>query len=217
MSFFIIRWSTILVMIISLVLIYFRRRQMINSFKPYVVFSVVALISDCIIKILIALGYQTSFFSNFYVLIEFPILLWLFYAWSSRRNSSIFIGLFIAGLVIWIVDNLIINSLYRINSYYRIYYSAVLILCSINQINKIIFSENGKLWLNAKFLICTTSVIYYSYRIFIEALFLFQSEFSNEFLKGVYAIMMFVNFFAHLIYTLAVLCIPTRREFTLQY
>lgn len=217
MSLLFVKWSTLLIMFVSVILIYFRRRQILNSFKPYVVFSIVAVIAEITMKILIVYGQKTTVFANFYVLIEFPILLWLFYVWSSRRNLSIFIGLFLAGLLIWVVDNLILNSLFRVNSYYRIYYSTVLILCSINQINKIIFSENGKLWLNAQFLICITSIIYYSYKIFVEALFMFQSEVSNEFLVQVYLMMMFVNLFAHLIYTLAILCIPTRREFTLQY
>lgn len=217
MSLLFVKWSTLLIMFVSVILIYFRRRQILNSFKPYVVFSIVAVIAEITMKILIVYGQKTTVFANFYVLIEFPILLWLFYVWSSRRNLSIFIGLFLAGLLIWVIDNLILNSLFRVNSYYRIYYSTVLILCSINQINKIIFSENGKLWLNAQFLICITSIIYYSYKIFVEALFMFQSEVSNEFLIQVYLMMMFVNLFAHLIYTLAILCIPTRREFTLQY
>lgn len=217
MSLLFVKWSTLLIMFVSVILIYFRRRQILDSFKPYVVFSIVAVIAEITMKILIVYGQKTTVFANFYVLIEFPILLWLFYVWSSRRNLSIFIGLFLAGLLIWVIDNLILNSLFRVNSYYRIYYSTVLILCSINQINKIIFSENGKLWLNAQFLICITSIIYYSYKIFVEALFMFQSEVSNEFLIQVYLMMMFVNLFAHLIYTLAILCIPTRREFTLQY
>lgn len=208
---------TPLTMLFSLVLLYLNRRKITKDDQPYAIFLVVAFISEITIKVVIYLGFQSAVNANIYVLVEFPILLWLFYNWSSKKNRSIFISLFVAGLIIWIFDNFILGTIYKFSSYYRVYYSIVLIFCSINQINKIIFSEHISLWLNAYFLICLTSVIYYSYRIFIESLFLFQTEMSIDFFKNVYSIMLIVNFFAHLIYTLAILCIPTRREFTLQY
>lgn len=204
-------------MFFSLILLYINRRKIIKDDQPYAIFLIVAFVTEITISVVIYSGFQSALTSNIYVLVEFPILLWLFYNWSSKKNKSIFIGLFVIGLIIWIFENFMLGTIYKFNSYYRVYYSIVLILCSINQINKIIFSEHINLWSNAYFLICVTSVIYYSYRVFIESLFLFQTEMSLDFFKNVYSIMLIVNFFAHLTYTLAILCIPTRREFTSQY
>lgn len=213
----IIAYFLVMVMITGVVYAIIRKERMKTYYKPFYVYLIVALIFELLIKIIIYSGYKSSLVSNCYVLIEFPIFLWLFYNWSSRSNKLYFIGLFLIGVVIWVFDNLIINSIFQINSYYRIYYSSVLILCSINQLNKVIFQDNIILWKNATFLISITSIVYYSYRVFIEALFLFQQEFSNDFFRGVYFIMVIVNFLAHLVYTLAVLCIPTKQEFTLRY
>ena len=213
----IIAFFLVTVMIVGVVYAIIRKDRMKNYYRPFYVYLIVALVFELLIKIIIYSGYKSSLVSNCYVLIEFPIFLWLFYNWSSRNNKIYFIGLFLIGVVIWIFDNLIINSIFQINSYYRIYYSLVLILCSINQLNKVIFQDNIMLWKNATFLISITSVFYYSYRVFIEGLFLFQEDFSNDFFRGVYSIMVIVNFLSHLIYTLAVLCIPAKQEFTLRY
>ncbi len=213
----IISYSGTIMMALGVVFAFIRRKSIGTYYRPYYVFLIVAFVFDSLFKIIIDLGYKTPFISNCYVLIEFPIFLWLFYNWSSRNNKIFFIGLFLAGILIWVFDNLIMNSIFQINSYYRIYYSTVLILCSINQLNKVIFQDNITLWKNAIFLISITSIVYYSYRVFIESLFLFQQEFSNDFFRGVYFIMVIVNFLAHLVYTLAVLCIPAKQEFTLRY
>ncbi len=213
----IISFFLIVVMVIGVIYAIIRRKRIGEYYRPFYVYMIVALACELLIKVVVYSGHKTPLISNCYVLIEFPIFLWLFYNWSSRNNKIYFIGLFLTGVLIWILDNLIMNSIFQINSYYRIYYSAVLILCSINQLNKVIFQDDITLWKNPTFLISITSVVYYSYRIFIESLFLFQQDFSNDFFGGVYFIMVIVNFLSHLIYTLAVLCIPAKQEFTLRY
>jgi hypothetical protein len=213
----IISYGLVIVMALGVVYAIIRKKRMGVYYRPFYVYMIVAFAFEVFIRTIIYLGYKSPLISNCYVLIEFPIFLWLFYNWISQKNKIYFIGLFLVGIGIWIFDNLILNSIFQINSYYRIYYSIVLILFSINQLNKIIFQDDITLWKNATFLISITSIVYYSYRVFIESLFLFQQEFSNDFFIGVYYIMVIVNFLAHLVYTLAVLCIPAKQEFTLRY
>ncbi len=204
-------------MIISLVFLYQRRRNIGQLFLPFVVYACVAFIGDVMLKVVIASGQHSAVYANFYVLVEFPVFLWIYYTWSSRKNLLLFILLFVVGLFVWIYDNFIFSSITITTSVYRIYYSMVLVLCSINQTNKILFSDHGSLWKNTIFMVSTISIVYYSFRVFIESMFLFQAEMSNEFMGQVFMIMIIVNFFAHLVYTLAVLCIPARKEFTLRY
>lgn len=162
----IISFFLIVVMIIGVIYAIIRRKRIGEYYRPFYVYMIVALACELLIKVVVYSGHKTPLISNCYVLIEFPIFLWLFYNWSSRNNKIYFIGLFLTGVLIWILDNLIMNSIFQINSYYRIYYSAVLILCSINQLNKVIFQDDITLWKNPTFLISITSVVYYSYRIF---------------------------------------------------
>ncbi len=213
----ILSYTTLAIIIISLVFLYQRRKNIDQLFLPFAVFSCVAFIGEVTLKLVIASGQHSAVYANCYVLIEFPIFLWMYYTWSSRKNALLFVLLFVLGFFIWIYDNFIFSSITITTSVYRIYYSVVLIFCSINQTNKILFSDYGSLWKNAMFLVSAVNIIYYSFRVFIESMFFFQAEMSNEFMRNVFLIMKFVNFFAHLIYTLAVLCIPARKEFTLRY
>lgn len=204
-------------MMIALILMYAKRKQIKEQYVLYVVFMVLAFLSESTLQSLVLAGYTTAVVSNIYVLFEFITLLGLFYQWSSKRNLAVFYAILASGVVIWVVDNFFFSTIRITNSYFRIYYAAVLILCSINQLNKVIFSETGNLFLNAQFLICITFIIYYSYRVFIETLFIFQFSMSNGFLEDVFMIMKIVNFFSHLILTLAVLCIPAKQEFTSRF
>lgn len=204
-------------MIVSLVFLYQRRKNIGQLFFPFAVYSCLAFIADVMLKLVIASGQHSAVYANFYVLVEFPVFLWIYYTWSSRKNALLFIGLFLIGLFVWVYDNFIFSSITITTSVYRIYYSLVLILCSINQTNKILFSDHGILWKNTIFMVSTISIVYYSFRVFIESMFFFQAEMSNEFMGQVFMIMIIVNFFAHLIYTFAILCIPARKEFTLRY
>lgn len=213
----ILSYTSLALIIISLVFLYQRRKSIGQLFLPFAVYSCLAFIGDVMLKLVIASGQHSAVYANFYVLVEFPVFLWIYYTWSSRKNALLFIVLFVVGLFIWIYDNFIFSSITITTSVYRIYYSLVLILCSINQTNKILFSDHGSLWKNTIFMVSTVSIVYYSFRVFIESMFFFQAEMSNGFMLNVFMIMKFVNFFAHLVYTLAVLCIPARKEFTLRY
>ncbi|MFZ6024985.1 MAG: hypothetical protein ACOYVG_11100 [Bacteroidota bacterium] len=213
----ILSYGTLLLAIISLIFLYRYRKSIDQLFLPFAVFTGLAFLGDVVIKLVIASGQHSAVYANCYVLIEFPVFLWIYYTWSSRKNALLFVALFLVGLFIWVYDNFIFSSITITTSVYRIYYSLVLILCSINQTNKILFSDHGHLWKNTMFMVSIVSIVYYSFRVFIESMFFFQAEMSNQFMRDVYLIMMFVNFFSHLIYTLAILCIPARKEFTLQY
>jgi len=202
---------------IALVILYAYRKKITIDYRPFAIYLCVAFISEAISKIAISFGQYSVMYSNWYVLFEFPIFLWMYYSWSSRKNAFLFITLFLVGLFVWIYDNFIFSSITITNSVYRIYYSLVLIFCSINQTNKILFSDHGRLWKNTIFMVSSVSIVYYSFRVLIESMFFFQAETSTQFLLYVYTIMVIVNFFAHLVYTLAILCIPARRKFTLRY
>jgi hypothetical protein len=67
------------------------------------------------------------------------------------------------------------------------------------------------------FLIYLTFIVYYSYKTFIEVFYIFHINFSAYFYTSIVLFLLFINLVANLAYAIAVLCIPTKREFTLQY
>jgi hypothetical protein len=151
--------------------------------------------------------------SNIYVLIEFGILLWLFYEWNGGKKSKKYFLFFAIGMVIWVWDNIFLHTLQTINSQFRVYYCVILLYLSVNQINKLFIFEKKSLLKNAMFLTCITFVCFYSYKAFVESFYILERPFSPTFYRSLFYIMQFVNLISNLVFTIVLLCIPKRREF----
>jgi hypothetical protein len=156
--------------------------------------------------------------SNIYVLAEFIFLLVIFYRWNHSELARKYIILGSAGVLIWILDNLVFHNPGKtINSIYRIYYCMVTIFLSIDFINRLIVFEKKKLIYNAMFLICVGFVCLFSYKAYIESFYLLKLSFSAEFRTNVFFIFQYINAFSNLVFTIAIVCIPKKQEFFMQH
>ena len=167
----------------------------------------------------ITLAYRVksnSFNSNIYILLEYLLILLQFRKWENNP-PAIFYFCLTSGFFVWILDDLILHSLRDNNSIFRIYYSFVIIFFSINQVNKIIIYEKGVLLKNAVFLICISFLMYYSCKTFVEIFNAFHLGLSNEFNRNIFMIMYVANLLSNIIYTLAILCMPPKQEFSMPY
>lgn len=153
--------------------------------------------------------YNTHMIYNIYVLIEFPLFCWLFYNWAPGRNNRLVTFLLTGlGMVIWLVETFEFRTILQISSYYRIYYSFVLVLLSINHINRLLVDEKKLVLYNASFLVCAGIIIYYSFKILVEV---FWEYAPKEAATQIFdKIIPYLNTFLNLIFALAVLCIPKR-------
>jgi hypothetical protein len=154
--------------------------------------------------------------SNVYVLLEYGLILLQFFYWNDDKRQKYYL-LALLGLAVWTADNFFINSITRNNSLFRVFYSFVIILFSINQINKILIYERDPVLKNAMFLICITFLFYYGCKAFMESFNMLHLGFSSNLLENLWIILYFVNVITNLLYALAVLCIPTRTKFSLPY
>jgi hypothetical protein len=193
-----------------------RVRRISPVYYPFLIIVWFGLLNE-ILSIVMAYSIRNnSINSNVFVLIEYLLLLWQFYKWNDGNRKKYYL-LACIGTLVWVADNLLINSLSQNNSTFRIFYSFIIVLLSINQINKIIIYEKGALIKNAMFIICITFLFYYGCKAFVETFNTIHLSLSNVFLWNLYIILYFVNVFSNVLYTLAILCIPVRQEFTLPY
>lgn len=157
--------------------------------------------------------------SNIYVLVEGLLLLVIFYHWSfqTRQSRNWYIAGAVLFTIIWALDNLYLHSPNRFNSIYRIIYSLVIVFLAVNQMNREIYHERGAIFRNATFLICTVFVFYYCYRVIFEVFYLYNFGLGRNFYLNLYTILIVINFISNLVYTLAVIWIPTKLRFTLPY
>jgi hypothetical protein len=184
--------------------------------RPFFYIVWVALINEMLSQIFTSTLHSTAVNCNIYVLAEALLYCWLFYNWGSLiRNKNKFRLLLLFICLIWILDNLVMNSIRQTNSFFRIVSSFILVFLAIDQINQLITTERSRLMTNARFLISTGVVIFFTYRAIIEAFYWIRLPFSNLFYHNVYLIMDYVNLFVNLIFALAAVWIPTRQKFML--
>ena len=75
----IISSGSVIVMALGVVYAIIRKKRMGVYYRPFYVYIIVAFVFELFLRTIIYLGYKSPLISNCYVLIEFPIFLWLFY------------------------------------------------------------------------------------------------------------------------------------------
>jgi hypothetical protein len=184
--------------------------------RPFFYIVWVALVNEILSEVLTSTIHSTAINCNIYVLVEAVLYCWLFYNWGSLIRTKSRLRLLLVFLcLVWILDNIILNSLRQTNSIFRVTSSFVLVFLAIDQINQVITTERSKLLTNARFLISMGVAIFFTYRAIIETFYWIRLPFSNRFYYNVYLIMSYVNLLVNLIFALAALWIPTRRKFIL--
>lgn len=192
-------------------------KPVLKEYRPFIIFIWLGLLNETISLIFVFWRKNNSINSNIYVLLEFVLLLYIFYLWNSGKLKQVYTSLLIGGLCIWIIDNILLHSLSERNSLFRVYYSFTVVLLSINHINKLFVFNRKNLFKNAMFLIYLTFIVYYSYKTFIEVFYIFHIHFSTYFYTRIVLFLLLINFVANLAYAIALLCIPKKQEFIYRY
>ena len=193
------------------------RFKLIKDFYlPFVLFIWIGCINE-FLSIALAYTIGTSAAnSNIYVLLEYILILIQFLKWNTI--SKLYAGILITlGTIVWITDNLLLNSISDSNSIFRIFYSLIIVFCSIGQLNKLIINERRPLSKHAVFLICISFLMFYSIKAFIEVFNAFRLVFGSRFNRNLFTSFYLVNFLSNIIYAIAIICIPKKQEFTLPY
>lgn len=187
-----------------------------NIFRPFIGLLWLGLLNE-ILSFFLSFTIKSNMMnSNIYVLLEYALIIYQFRRWDNLTAGA---GAFFvaAGLAVWVADNFFINSIHSRSSISRIGYSFIIILFSINEINRLIVFERRSLLKNPVFLICFTFLVYYSYKAFAEVFIAFNLSLSREVYAHIALTVTVINFISNILYTIAVLCIPPKLEFTMPY
>jgi len=205
-------YTSIFSVIIGLV----RFKKILKQYRLFIVFLSLGFLNDVLSPVIIKYWYTNAANANVYVLIESILLVFLFYNWDSFGKKILYflVGLFV---VVWAAENLVYGSIFRLNSFFRLFYSLAVVILSIDQINLTMMHERKNLFRNARFIICCLFAFYYTFKATYEVFYFVPLRMSNGFYDNLFLILVFVNLFANLGYALAVLWIPTKQKFTLPY
>ena len=193
-----------------------RLRVINQAYLPFILFLLLGLLNEILTTIVINKGYSNALNNNIYDFIEAILLLLLFRNWKVfERHRKFFWYLLFLFIAAWGIENFYFSSINRFNSYFNIFYSFVIVLMSIHMINRIISEERSRLIRNAQFIISLGFIIFFTYKLLIEIFWVYGLNASDEFRGKVYRILAFVNLTVNLLYAIAVLWIPRKREYTL--
>jgi hypothetical protein len=205
--------SIILPAILSLI----RYKAIKRNFYPFVYLIWIGSVNETVSLVLDYTIRNNALNSNVYVVAEFFIILYQFKKWNEDESGKKYFVLGCIGLMIWIADNFVMNTISQNNSLFRASYSLIIVLLSVGQLSKIIVFGRGILLGNAMFIICLTFLFYFSAKAFVESLNAFHLGLSRTVLMNLWVMLYFVNFISNILYAIAVLCIPMKHKFISLY
>lgn len=210
-AFFIFLLSQSILIPILIGLIHIKRMGKI--YYPFFVLLVIGFINELISFIFIH-GFQleNSVTSNIYSLIECCLILYQLYVWqNSKKGYWLFVILASACVVVWVIENLLFFKITTFYSpYFMILYSFVIVLLSINQINKIITHSKLPLLKNPQIILCVAFVTYFIYQIIYRAS-VFISDKSILHLRLIIGFA-YINFTINILFAIAVFFITSKNK-----
>jgi hypothetical protein len=187
----------------------FRFTKIQKSYYPFLFFVWLGTLNEIVSFLIVQHGGKSIVNNNIYVLLEALVILYFFQMnqflkkWVTVTASILFI-------VGWAIELFFIRNLHEVGIYFRIGYSFVIVLISIETINKILVTGEKQLLKSSMFLICVAFICYFTYKVLINTFWLYGLSKSMHFLSIIYSILIFINLFTNLIYALATLWIPRK-------
>jgi len=212
---FLLSQSVLLPIIAGLV----RWRRIDKSYRPFFWLLVIGFVVEIISFISIRLAKDNTVIVNIYGLLECAFLAWQFHAWGFlRQRKPLFYALLVLAALVWFIVNIAFGHIHDFSPYFVFFYSFLIVLLGVNEINFMITHYNRNLFRNPRFVICVGLIIYFVYMIVyywaLEISRLGRSEISISisitFLLG------YVNILTNIIYAIAFLLFPKPQKFTLQ-
>ena len=169
-------------------------------------------------SIIVQFGYYNIFHYNIWFLLDAFMSLWLFKKWNLFESKKLYHSLwFILGLC-WLLESIFLSKLTQdYNSYFRIFYSFLIVLMSISTINFLLMRERKPLLKNPIFVICCTFVLMNTITVLAEAFFTSHLQLGDKFRINMEKMIMYTGFLFNTIYAIAILWMPKKQAFILQY
>ena len=218
-NFYLAQAFNLLIVIVAIIGL-IRYRFIDSAFKPFLVLMWCGAINEIINVIIIDyFGGYNILNSNLYYLLESLLLLWQFKSWKMLRQPKFLYHVLITSFILfWAIETILVTKLYHtFNSYFIVFYSLISILLFINMFNRNLVMDRKSVFKNPIFIICFGSIMILTYSLLRELCFLYNISFPENGWNVMHSIFLFINLFCNTIFGLAILWMPKRQAFTLQY
>jgi hypothetical protein len=208
---FLISQSVLLPIITGLI----RLRRIDKSYRPFLLLLLIGLLTEIVSLFFIKYTGANTIPVNVYTLIEWTFLAWQFHVWGFlRQKKKLFYALLVLATLVWITENLIFKKIHDFSPYFVFFYSFLIVLLSVNEINFMI-THYRNLFRNPRFIICIGLIVYFVYMIIYYWAFQISRFGRSEISDSILFLVAYVNALANIIYAIAFLVIPKPQRFTL--
>lgn len=203
----------------------FRYHRDIDTFLPFILCIWVGCINELLSFVLWSHGHHTSLNNNLYVLAEAVLYLLFFQKMEIFENrKTLFRLLILSVILLWIIENLVWAKIHTVSSGFRFYYSFIIVLLSTALLSRLLVMDrfvmkefyDYNIFKNPAFWIAIGAIIFFLFKLQIEIFWFYGLRHSAAFRIKIYNILMYVNLGTNLIYTLAILWMPRKFQFTMQ-
>lgn len=195
-----------------------RYKKIDPVYYPFIYDTTIALLIEILVQILMQRGsiHPLMVIVNTYTLVNFCMLTWLFHNWGLfNRNRKTFISILVTVIIAWIGLTVFLDGIFSTNWYFRILYSFILVFFSVSAFNKVVVHDRTPILKNPKFWICLGIIIFYTFFVLVCATKgVFRERISTEFRRGIQEINVYSNLLVNLLYAVAALWIPRKKNFT---
>ncbi len=129
--------------------------------------------------------------------------------------KGVYILLIVVFLVFWIIDHFFIpgNTIFNPTKYFRIFYSFILCLLAVQKLNMLLVTERKSLIKNSAFWVCIAVLFFFLPYIIIESVTLNVASNSLQYSNAIFLFRKISSPIYYLIYTLAILWIPQKKQY----
>ncbi|HEY9178494.1 MAG TPA: hypothetical protein VIN07_12420 [Flavipsychrobacter sp.] len=150
--------------------------------------------------------------TNIYFLCEFLLFAWQFHNWRNiLRVRWLYLLLTIGMTTLWITENIVLGRLTLFSPVFQVSYSLALILLGINQLSWLVVNDRGRIMANPVFIISIAVIIFFSYKVLTEIFYYYAASASIK--NNIFVIESYLNVGYNIMLTIALICIPPKRNF----
>lgn len=217
-------WSLISILVafssvIPFIIGVFKYNKISKSDKPFIYLMGFYFLVEIVTSLLLLYKAEnvSTRIMNLFVLIDFIALYLLVSKWINRKCSSYELIILALTFIFWNFENFIFSTISTTNIYFRIIYSFLISIKSIELLNIKISLNKRNIWQDSHFLIASTFLIYYSYKAIYESIYLFCLDTAPNIATNAFKGLIVVNFITYILYAIGILCMNKRVQMSISY
>jgi hypothetical protein len=194
----------------------FRFNRIHTEYRPFFVLVWLACLNEVVAYFSAKYYHTNGPVNNLYVLLEALVIILQFKNWKIFHPNGLVLKLILVILpLVWAYEIFVLHKLYAPSTYFRVFVSFLVVLMSIQSVNKQLIFERKNLLKNARFQICVGFILYFPLKVITGVFWIYGLSQSMDLQIKMAIIHLYVNLIANLIFAIAMLCLPKKHLYTL--